>query len=339
MAKLRYEVDPHNKLIIRESRRKAGISRFRHIIEGRFKIGKGNTLLYHIKAPSYAIARELNLPHQLKFKGNWSLTEDHDLKLTLIKWRRQRIGDELTLKGEIIKIDGHSLLFAFTQRIKENVTSTHILKFEGSWQADENNRLAFRMRREKGSYDVFVFDGIWEVNRRHQIIYHYEKRITKRAKTKRCSLLFNGFWNLTKRRVLTYQLDLKDRSAFDFRIGQGIIKNGAIKFEVGIGISRRKNPVKKDIILYGKWKIKRGVGLIFEMKYGDGRLTAIIFEAEARLISNSKIKFALRNRQGQGLGISLTLSKTLLKGSGQSFIRFLCSRKEKAVYVGAGFMW
>ena len=227
MVKLRYEVDPHNRFIIGKSRTKRGISRFRHIIEGRFKIGRGNTLLYHIKAPSRTIANQLNLPHQLKFKGSWSLTEEHNLKLTLNKWRRQRIGDELTLKGKIIKIDAHSLLFAITQRTKENTTSTYILKFEGNWQADKNNRLIFRVRRERSNYDLLVLDGIWEVNPKHRIIYHYEKRLTKRGKRKKRSLLFNGFWNLTKRRVLTYRLDLKDKSAFDFRIGQGVAQKGA----------------------------------------------------------------------------------------------------------------
>lgn len=357
---LRYEVDPHNRLIVRESGRKTRLSRFRHVIEGRFKIGKGNTLLYHIKAPSIGIAKERNLPHQLKFKGNWSLTEDHNLRLTLNKWRRQTFGDELTLKGEIIKIDAHSLLFAVTQRTKENVTSTCILKFEGSWQADEYNRLIFRMRREKDRRDMLVFDGIWELGPKNRIVYHYEipssakaspfakvsgdrsegRRNTRyKMRKKKRSLLFNGSWNYTKRGVLTYQLDLKGKSAFDFKIGKGIVKDNAIKFEIGIGISRRQKPIKKDIILYGKWRIKKGTGLIFETKYGDSHFSEMKFEAEARLINGSRIKFVLKNEKGRDLGMKFTLSKTMLKGIGESFIRFLRNRKERAVYIGAGYMW
>ena len=339
MAKLRFEVDPHNKLI-------RGISKFRHVIDGRFKIGKGNALLYHIKAPSDTAAKEADLPHQLKFKGSWSLTKDHNLRLTLDKWRRQTFGDELTLKGEIIRADVHSLSFAVTQRTKENTVSTYILKLEGSWQADKNNRLTFRVKKEEGRFDLLVFDGIWEVNRKHRIVYHYEKKLTKRGESKRRSLVFKGFWNITRRNALTYLLDLKGKSlpagrqsAFDFRVGHGIVEKGAIKFEIGIGISRRQRPVKKDIILYGKWKIKKGLGLIFEIMNPGGRASAMKFEAEAKLAGASRIKFTLKNETGKDLGLALTLSKEMLKGAGESFIRFLHNKKEKAVYVGTGFMW
>ncbi len=347
---VRYEIDPHNKLIAKHTGRKVGISRFRHVIEGRFKIGKASTLTYHIKTPSEVIAGELNLPHQLKLKGIWSLTKDYNLKLTLNKWRRQRIGDELTLKGEIIKIDAHSLLFAVTQRRKENSTSTHILKFEGSWQADKNNRLTFRIRKEKSNYDVLIFDGIWEVNRKHKIVYHYEKKLTRRGESKKRSLVFDGFWNIARKSALTYRLDLKGKSlpvrqaggrqsAFDFRIGKGIVQGNSIKFEVGIGLSQRQKPVRKDVILYGKWKIKKGIGLIFEIRYAKGRARVMKFGAEAKLVSSSRIKFTLKNEIGKNLGLIFTLSKKMLKGSGESFIRFLRNRKEKAVYVGTGFIW
>jgi hypothetical protein len=206
MAKLRYEIDPHNRLIVNKTERKTDIPRFRHIIEGRFKIGKDNILLYHIKAPSRAIANELNLPHQLKLKGRWSLTAEHNLRLTLNKWHRQTFGDELTLKGEIIKIGAHSLLFAITQRTKENTAPTYILKLEGNYQADKNNRLTFRVKKEGYKYDALIFGGIWNVNREHQIIYHYRKYSRNRIKEKKHSLLFNGFWYLKKTKVLTYQL-------------------------------------------------------------------------------------------------------------------------------------
>ena len=52
------------------------------------------------------------------------------LKLTLDKWRRQTFGDELTLKGRIIKADAHSLAFAITGRVKGDAASTYILKLE-----------------------------------------------------------------------------------------------------------------------------------------------------------------------------------------------------------------
>ncbi|MEA3305702.1 MAG: hypothetical protein U9R52_02695, partial [Candidatus Omnitrophota bacterium] len=107
----------------------------------------------------------------------------------------------------------------------------------------------------------------------------------------------------------------------------------------GIGISGREKPVRKDIILYGKWKIKKGAGLVFEMKYGRNRLGTIKFGGEAKLIGNSGIKFTLKSKSGKGIGMSITLSRAMFKGNGESFLRFLRSKKEKAAYVGTGFMW
>ncbi|MBL7071461.1 MAG: hypothetical protein ISS26_04750 [Candidatus Omnitrophica bacterium] len=327
---MRYEVDPHNRLIVRKEEKKSKVSRFRHVIEGRFRIGKDNTLLYHIKAPSPDPA---GVPHQLKLKGSWSLADDHNLKLTLNKWGRQTFGDEITLTGNIIKADSHSLLFSVTQRTKENASSTHILRFEGNWQADKNNRLTFRIKKEKKRYDVLVFNGIWEINRKNQIVYSYTRG------KKRHSLLIKGRWDYSRKGILTYDLDLKGSSHFDFKVGGGIAKKGLIIFETGVGISRRAMPVKKQIILYGCWRIRKKIGLIFEMRHDGSRPEILKFEAEARLAGRSKIIFTLKDEAGKGLGLSLTISRTMLKGCGESFIRILRSAKEQAVYIGAGFTW
>lgn len=340
MAKIRYEVDPHNRLIVRGGEGKTEVRMFRYAIDGRFEIGRGNELLYHIKAPSRSPIKELNLPHQLFFKGNWSLTKDHNLKLTIDKWYRRTFGDEITLKGEIIKVDTYSLAFAVTQKTKENAASTYILKFEGGWQADRNNRLVFRIKRETERHDSLVFEGIWEVDRKNMIVYSYERRSSYGGQAEgRHSLSLNGFWNYNKRGMLTYRFDLLDKTGFDFRIGNAVAENNRIEFELGIGISRRKSPVKKYIILYGNWAVKNGVGLIFEAKIGGQGSMEMKFGAEAELSGDSRIKFALKNENGRDMGMELMLSKDMLGGSGESFIRFLGSRREKAVYIGSGFIW
>ena len=49
MPKVRYEVDPHSRLIIKKTGRKSQVPKYRHVADGRFKIGKKNSLTYHIK--------------------------------------------------------------------------------------------------------------------------------------------------------------------------------------------------------------------------------------------------------------------------------------------------
>ena len=148
MEKVRYEVDPHNRLVIKKTGRKTKFPRFRRILDGRFKVARDNTLTYHIKAP---IPDDIRAPHQVKLRGKWSLTKNHNLRFTLDKWRRQTFGDQLTLQGDIIDVNKNSLLFAVTTRTKQGAQSIYALKLQGSWQADKNNRLTFRIKKGKAN--------------------------------------------------------------------------------------------------------------------------------------------------------------------------------------------
>src|SRR4030043_28085 len=93
--KLIYELDPHNRMIAGSGAKSSGLSRFRYVIDGEFKIGRGNSLVYHVKSPSRSLSRQLNLPYQLKLRGTWSLTQNHDLKLTLDKCQLQGFRNEV----------------------------------------------------------------------------------------------------------------------------------------------------------------------------------------------------------------------------------------------------
>ena len=143
--KVTYEIDPYNRLIINKSGKKSELSRFRQVLDGRFKVDKNNTLTYHIKAP---VPQGTELPHQVKLEGKWVLDKDHNLCISLNKLCRETLGDKLTLKGEIVDTSKNSLAFILTTRTKDNMQSIYILQLKGAWQADKNNRLTFR---NKGS--------------------------------------------------------------------------------------------------------------------------------------------------------------------------------------------
>jgi len=277
-------------------------------------------------------------PHQLKLKGNWSLSDNHNLKLTLNNWRRQTLGDELTLKGEIIGAKTNSLLFAVTTRSKDTL-STNILKLRGRWQADKNNRLTFRAVNVSGKNDCLRFTNLWEINKKHQITYHYDKSYPGKTKKIKKILSFKGFWDITERNKLAYKLDLKGNSRFDFRTGVSVVANNYIKYEVGIGLSDKYRPVKRIITLYGKWKIKKRANLLFEIEYENQKPHAIKFGADVRLTEKDKIEFKLKNKFGQPLGMEITLSKKLLKGSGTAYLRLLKSAKETALHLGTARQW
>lgn len=329
MQKVRYEIDPHNRLV-------AGLHRFRKVLDGRFKVGKDNTLVYHVKAP---VPRGADIPHQVKLKGNWSLTKNHDLRLTLDKWGRQTFGDKLTLKGDMIGVNKNSILFAVTTRAKEGTRATYTLRLGGAWQADEYNRITFRVTREKGKYDILTFDGTWEINKDHQIIYRYEKARLIRKLKKIHTLTLKGYWDIKDKARVSYVIDKNTNSSFNFRTGLGFFKENYIKYEVGIVLSHRPKPVKRTITLFGKWKIMKNTELVFEVKYENQKIRAMVFGAEARLTDKDTILFRLRNDKGKDISANLKLSRRILKGEGQAFLRALKSERESAVYAGAVFKW
>lgn len=334
--KVHFEVDPYNRLVIAGIDKKTGVQRFRQVLTGRFKTDKNNSLSYLVKVPTPESGQ---IPHQIKLKGSWSLTSDHKLQFTLNKWVRQTSGDKLTLEATILDVDKNSLLFAVTTKTGENVQSTYNLKLSGRWQADKNNRLTFRVQREKGREDILTFQGAWEIDKHHQIIYRYEKEKLTTKQKRIHTLTFKGYWDIKDKTRLYYVLDKRSNSVFAFKTSLGIFKDKYIKYKVGIGVSGKVKPIKRTIILFGTWKIKKGIGLTFEMEYGNKKIHSIAFGANAKLRSKDRISFKLRNERNKDIGGKLELSHKILKGDGQAFLKFLKSKPETAVIVGTGFRW
>ncbi|MCG2713812.1 MAG: hypothetical protein L6308_03065 [Candidatus Omnitrophica bacterium] len=289
-----------------------------------------------MKAPTPQGAR---IPHQVKLQGNWFLTDDHNLQLTLNKWGRQTLGDKLTLQGKILDVRKNSLLFSVTTKTKENVQSTYILKLAGAWQADKHNRLTFRIKRGQGRDEFLTFKGGWELNKHHQIIYRYEKAQLIRKQKRIHTLTFKGYWDIKDKTRLYYVIDKRSDSVFAFKTSLGIFKDKYIKYKVGIGVLDKGKPSPRIITLYGTWKIKKGIGLTFEIEYENKKIHAIVFGADVKLTPKDKISFKLRNERNKEIGGELKLSHKILKGDGEAFLRFLKSKNETAVIVGAGFRW
>lgn len=298
LRKVRYEVDPYNRLVIRETGRKSRVQRFRKVLDGKFKIGPKNSLIYHVKAPD---RQGPDAPHQVKLRGDWSLTKDHNLQLTLDNRYRQTLGDELTLQGEIAHAEAHSLLFAVTTRNKDSI-STNILKLEGSWQADKRNQVTFRVKKEAAKYDTLTFEGVWELDKKHNIIYSYQKRRGKGGST----LTFKGRWDIKGPYSLSYSLS--DDSGFELRADAGRLRRDSIKYEIGVGL----RPVKRTVVLYGKWTVRRKTGAV---------------------------TFGLKHGLGKGLDMDLVFSRDIWGPDGQAFLKLLKSEKEAAITAGIGRRW
>ncbi len=337
MNKIRYEIDPYNRLVICGSDKKSGLPKFRQVIDGRFKVDENNELSYRVKAP---LPEDENVPHQVRFKGAWSLTDDHELRLTLDGQGRQTLGDQVTLQGEILDVNKGSLMFAVTTTAKDGNRSTYVLNLGGIWKADENNRLSFHIRKERGRYDILNFNCAWEINKDHQIIYQYEKASLVKKKSETHALVFKGCWDINDAGRISYLLGKNTDSSFDFQTSVDIFSENRIKYELGIGLEGRAEPVKRTVTLSGRWNLKKDIGLIFEMKYENKKTKQMVFGADIRLKDGDTVLFKLKaGAQNIDTGAELELSHKILDGDGEAFLRLLKMNGESAVYAGSSWRW
>lgn len=303
MEKVKYEFDPHNRLTVKSD----SLRGVRKVLDGQFKISGHNALTYHIKAP---VSAGIKAPHQVKLNGVWSLTKDHQLRLTLDKWQRQTFGDQVTLQGELLSARKNSLLFAVATQAKDGMTSTYALELSGVWQAGRDNRLTFRVDKENGRTDSLIFNGAWQVDENYQLIYNYQKARLARKRKEIHNLIFKGHWDIKDKLRLSYVLDADSASRFDFIAGAGIFKGDRIKYEVEIGLGQKRRPVKQTVIFRGGWKIGKNA-----------------------------VAFNLRNNLNRETGAGIEVSREIFRGGGQAFLRLVKSGREAAILAGAGWRW
>ena len=339
--KIRYEIDPHNRLVYEKTGKKSEVPRFRTVLDGNFEIDENNYVTYHVKK-----SQASDIPQQVKLRGNWALDNEHNLVLTLDKWGNQIAGNKLTVESELIDAKDNKLSFTVTSKDSEGNGHIYIVKLGGRWQADEHNRLTFNVEREAGIADRITLRGAWEVNphtknfgvgvnQQNELMYTYEK--SERGKEEKITktITLKGYWEIAGKHRIIYVLNKEIESEFDFKVSVGKPVARGLEYELGVGA----RPSKKTITLFGEWKVNKKIGLLFEMPYEEGKVRSVILGGWGRLDKNHKLEIRLQNKIGEDLGIDVKLSRSLLEGQGEAFIRALRSQKEVSIVAGAGFRW
>jgi hypothetical protein len=328
--KIRYEIDPHNRLVYEKTGKKSDVPRFRTVLDGKFEIDKDNHITYHVKKSQVS-----DIPQQLKLKGKWALDKDHNLVLTLNKWGNQIAGNKLTIESELIDAKDNMLSFAVTSKDSENHTHIYIVKLGGRWQADKYNRLSFDVEKEKGITDRITLKGAWEVNKQNEIIYTYEKSTRGKEEKTTKTVTLKGYWEIAGKHRIIYVLNKEIESELDFKVSVGKPADRGLQYELGVGVV----PSKKTITLFGRWKVSKNLGLLFEMPYEEGKVHSVVLGGWGKLGKNHKLELRLENKIGEDLGIDVKLSRKILEGQGEAFIRALKSKEEVSVVAGVGFRW
>jgi len=331
--KLSYKIIKNNQLAIK----KDGKTLYP---KGSFTVDNNNRLVYEVKESSgwwqgHGILKRIAL------KGEWEIDVNHDLILTLSKTQTQNQGERLLLKSKIIQAKSNYLIFSLGTQGKAGTHQPRLLQLNGKWQADKYNRLQFLIKKIKTS-DTLTFQGSWQV-RKNILIYTYKKTslITKVKRTH--TLRFKGYWQINKPNRLTYILDTKGDSSFEFKAfletPSLIGKKGAIKYRAGIGLKGSKLFKTEIITLYGVWKFHRKTGLSFDIDYGEGGVKAINFGAFIRINKYNKITFKLRSRNKKNLGLSVEFKKSFLKDNAEWFLKVLSEKKCPRFEWGVSVPW
>jgi hypothetical protein len=328
--KITYEIDPNNRLIFSKTGTSSPLPKFRKILDGKFQTDGNNALIYHVKQPQGS-----DIPAQIKLTGNYSLDKAHNLMLTLDTQNNQYAASQFTIKGELLDAKDNEVSFVITTKDSLDKTTTYILKLNGSWQADEHNRLTFNISKETGSPDKLTLQGAWEANNQNQIIYTYTKTNLKTKEKTTNTITLKGYWDITEKHRIIYVLNKETNSQFDFKVSVGKPLSRGLQYEIGIGAV----PVKRQITLFGEWKLNEKVGLLFEMPYEQGAIKAIVFGATCQLGKNNMLDFKLKDTLGKDLGINIKLSHKILKDQGEAFIQAIKENKEISLLAGIGFRW
>jgi hypothetical protein len=248
-------------------------------------------------------------------KNKWRLNSNHDLEFTVTQSKGLGSVEALSLKGEIAGASSDQLVAVVTSKKVGGVEVTRIVKLNGRWQADDRNRLCFAVSKQDGKKDVLVFDGKWEIGKDNEIIYRYRRTDLVRKRKEERAIILRGAWRVDGKNKISYLLDTSGESGFVFRAqfeSSGVVNGlGALKFKVGIGVSRYKRPVEQVVKVLGtvRWNMTR--------KY------AIEFEAVGA--------------RGRRPGMGVTLSRNLL--GGEAFLRLKRLAEEKKAEVGLKFKW
>lgn len=272
-----------------------------------------------------------------EIEGNWRLTPDHDLQ-----YRRAGLRREIVLSGPITRGEPLGLSFrAAETSIDEDVVGREIT-LRGRWQADPKNRLNFLVDRGESRSDRLTLQGGWEIDPAHEIVYRWQAEGAAGGRRSVSRLIrFQGAWEVGKDKRLVYVLDRVSDSGFRFsgafQTPSILAKKGALRYQLGLELSGRRSP--RAIALFGKWKVSDLWGLSFEIPWREGRARSIDFGASYRFGRSGSIIAELRTRQGEPLGVEVTLTREFQKGQGEAFLRLRRSVEESAVEGGVRFRW
>ncbi|MBN1493509.1 MAG: hypothetical protein JW938_05120 [Candidatus Omnitrophica bacterium] len=270
---------------------------------------------------------------KIRIKGTWAMDKQHDLIYRLEGTRTKTGLETIKLSGEMITLEGGKIGVALTTKNSRGKETIYVLSLSGTLKVNKYNKLSFDVKRTAGRSDKLELRGKWEINKHHEIIYKYVQGPRKETR----SLTLKGHWDVLDRNRIAYMVEGDDETRLEFSVeyGRYDAKKRALVYTLGVGMK----PSLRTVILKGKWRVSKKLGLIFEITYRDGAVYSIMFGATCTLTDHTECSARLKTVRGKDLGIEVELKRELFNGAGQAFVRGLASEKACELVAGVGRKW
>jgi hypothetical protein len=349
-SRIKYEIDPENRLVVSSKGIGKKIPGFRTVVDGTFCADKNNELVYSVTGAGMmdsSVRRLLRFARnddgirgrgdtklkKIRLKGTWSMDEGHHLVYQLEGARTKTGRETLKLSGEVIALEGGRIGVALATKNSEGKETIYVLSLTGALRVNKYNELSYEVKREYSRSNTLTLRGKWEINKHHEIIYTYWNG----WKQGTCSLVVKGHWDVLDRTRIVYWAEGHQDKGCEFGVELGRYDSSkrALVYTVGIGV----RPQSRTLIFKGKWRVRKGVGLTFEMMYRDSEVYSMKFGATCTLSGHTECSVELKDTRGKGLGIEVELKRELFNGMGQAFVRGLASEKACELVAGVGTRW
>lgn len=336
MVRYHYRTDSRNRLIIT-----AGLKNNAQIFipGGTFGLDRRNRLTYTISCPA-PWRRRIVSPNTIVFNGSWGIDSGRKLVYTLHQTKNQYAGERLHLNADLVQTDERSLVFSVASRQEGSGYSVRLLKFQGEWQAQKDERLNFLIQRSGETQEKLTFSGRWQV-RNNELTYACRCLASSGKRKEEHTLAFKGYWSLGDDRRLSYMLRAGSRlCAFELVFGHYYIRTdrNQLQFRLGAGVTA--GPGRKRVVTFtGEWRLAGRTAISFCLEGGLAAQPGLRFGLGRFLLKDKRVTAELQTTAGKPLGVSLEFEQQFLEQNARWLLKLSQEAGRPALSAGVKILW
>ncbi len=302
-----WEFDSNNQLVVSADGKKFNF----HEIPA-------NVPRYETRDAVLLVKPNKNQPFVFELRGNWALTESHDLSITIN-------GKKSTLDG-FIHDPRSRFMFHFSN--KKNLLQGSVLGFVGTWSesvdADGKPRLQFSYKQAgKPDGEFMLPKGVAIERTQNQLIYEYEKQGKKRR------IQFAGLLKINDDFTITYGLDKQTASNGEQQVASttftfsAAFKKKNFEGELDLAIKKDDGTVGSTVItIGGRFTAVLGsthlqAGFTFEQNRAGNKITTTFGFAGQLEFKQGKIQWVFSTNNTTTKTITLAVNVDINLGDKQ----------------------